>query len=385
MTAGRARLLVTEDAPAYGVLAALRALRRHGYEPWLAMTARGGYGARSRAPRGKVLVPDPAVDPDAYVGAVADAASRLDAAAVLPGTEVGLRALAGRQSAFADGTVVGADDPDVVARATDKLALDALAAAAGFRTPPTCTVTRATAEDADVAFPAVVKTPQTMTDAGGGRLRSVGVRRVESAEELRHAVAELPGDRWLVQPVVQGDLVALVGVAWRGELVCVAQQVAERIFPPGLGISAAARTVALDPELATGAARLVEGIGWSGIFQLQLLRDGDAHHLIDLNPRMYGSLALVIAAGLDLPSIWADLLLGRPVSPGGYRVGVRFRSEERDAGALAAALVSGDWRVAARGALPRRDTVHAVFSWRDPLPILRSVGQVGKGVRALRG
>ena len=384
MTARPTRLLVTEDAPAYGVLAALRALRSHGYEPWLATTARGGYGLRSRAAAGRILVPDPAVDPDAYVDAVADTAARLGAAGVLPGTEVGLRALAGTQAAFADGIAVGTNDPAVVARATDKLALEGLAAAAGLRTPPSLTVRRERLDDVDVGFPAVLKTPQTMTDDGGGRLRSVGVRRVESLDELRRVVAGLPGDRWLVQPVVEGDLVALAGVAWRGELVCVAQQVAERIFPPGLGISAAARTVALDADLAGGAARLVEGLGWSGIFQLQLLRDADTHHLIDLNPRIYGSLALAIAAGLDLPSMWADLLLGRPVTADGYRVGVRFRSEERDAGALVATLADGDWRTAVRGALPRRDTVHAVFSWRDPLPILRSVRQVGKGVRALR-
>ena len=43
-------------------------------------------GARSRAAAGLVEVPDARTAPDRFVGAVADAARRLEAAAVLPGT-----------------------------------------------------------------------------------------------------------------------------------------------------------------------------------------------------------------------------------------------------------------------------------------------------------
>jgi predicted ATP-grasp superfamily ATP-dependent carboligase len=363
------------------VLAGVRALRAAGHLPWLAVTARGGYARRSRAVAGVVTVPDPAVDRDGYVAAVAGAAAHVGAAAVLPGTEVGLVALAGSDAAFGAGVVVGAGPVDVVARAVDKGGLAALAAAAGLRVPPTATITADRPDGHGLDFPLAVKPPRTMTAGPGGVLRSVAVRRVDSPGELRRAVESMPGDRWLVQPWLAGGLAAVGGVAWRGRLVAAVHQVADRIYPPGAGISAYARTVPADPGLAAGVAGLAAELGWSGLLQAQFVGD----HLIDVNPRMYGSLALAVAAGLNLPAIWADLLLGRSPVVGAYRVGVRFRSEERDAGALAAAVSAGRWRAALAGLVPHRRTAHAVFSWRDPLPILRSVRQLAKGPGLVAG
>jgi hypothetical protein len=88
--------------------------------------------------------------------------------------------------------------------------------------------------------------------------------------------------------------------------------------------------------------------------------------VIDLNPRIYGSTALAIKAGHNLPAIWTDLLLGRDPRPGPYRAGVRYRVEEDD---IRAILVTRDWR----GLIPRRDTVHGVFDRADPLPSLESL------------
>jgi predicted ATP-grasp superfamily ATP-dependent carboligase len=141
-----------------------------------------------------------------------------------------------------------------------------------------------------------------------------------------------------------------------------------------VGVSSYAETVPPNMELEQGVSCLLQSIGWSGIFQAQFIRSPNGeHYLIDLNPRIYGSLMLAIAAGLNLPGIWVDLLLGRRPDVGGYRVGVRFRQEEKDVRALARLLVKGRWsRRELQGLVPRRNTTHAVFSLRDPLPLLSS-------------
>jgi predicted ATP-grasp superfamily ATP-dependent carboligase len=371
------RLLLTEDAPGYGVLAGLRGLRAAGFEPWLAVTSRGGYGTRSRARAGVVTVPDPALDKDAYVRALADAARRAAVAAVLPGTEVALIALAGAQDAFPAGVAVGACEPAIVRRATDKLELAALAADVGLTTVPTRVITHTDVEaGADVTYPAVVKAPRSCTPTPDGGLESSPAHRVSSQAELRMAIESLPGERWLLQPYVAGRLAAVCGIAWRGALVCAVHQVAERIYPPDCGISAYASTVAPDQEVEQRVGALLAALDWSGLFEVQFLSTADGNYLIDLNPRMYGSLALAIGAGLNLPAIWAELLLGRRPEPKGYERGVRFRSEERDAGALTAALMRRQWTTVLRGLIPRKGTVHAVFRLRDPLPILSSLRQL---------
>lgn len=366
----RGRLLLTEDAPAYGVLAGLRALRAAGYEPWLAVAGREGYARRSRAGAGVVEVPNPASDRPGYVAALARAAARLQVAAVLPGTDLGLVALASARKAFPPEVRLGTADPETVRLATDKRELERLGAAAGLATPPCLHTTPGEVEDGlRVELPAIVKAPRTRLPTDRGFATSFATRAT-TREQLLEAVRSVPGEAVMIQPAIAGDLTAVCGVAWEGRVVAMSQQRARRIFPPGCGITAFAESVHPDPVLQNGVRRLIGELGWSGIFQAQFIRSPQASYLIDLNPRMYGSLALAVASGLNLPAIWTDLLIGREPRVGAYRVGVRFRSEERDLAALAGAALERDWKTVLDVLRPRRRTAHALASLRDPVPLL---------------
>jgi predicted ATP-grasp superfamily ATP-dependent carboligase len=371
VTASNNRLLVTEDAPAYGVLAAVRALRGAGYRPWLAVTGRDAYSLRSRACAGVVTVPDPREDRDEYLAAIVRAAERLNVAAVMPGTDLGLLALSSLNGSLPDQIAFGVVDPDTVRRATDKMGLEALAAQARLHTPVSV---HCTAEDIEagvaVPLPALVKPTRTRTPTASGGFATSVVRTAESREELLRAVRSVPGDVAVVQQRLEGPLTASCGVAWQGEVVAMAHQVSRRIFPPGNGITAFAESVEPDADVEAGVRQLMRMLSWSGIFQVQFVRAGETSYLIDLNPRIYGSLALTVAAGLNLPAIWADLLLGRAPRVGGYKVGVRFRSEERELAGLAASIAGRDWRTAFEVLRPRRRTTHALGSFSDPVPLL---------------
>jgi hypothetical protein len=378
------RVIVTEDAPAYGVLACVRALRAGGYEPWVATPSRSSYAARSRAHGGTLAVPDPAGDADAYAERLAQAAAEVEAIAVLPGTDLALLALSGRESLFPDGVSVGTCSPGRTQRAMDKSELDWMGLEAGLPAPPSRNVSLEGEHGYDLSYPAVMKPLRTISAARNGRMISVGALRIESERDLRRAMASTPGTGWLVQPYLAGKLEAIVGVAWHGQTVCAAHQVADRIYPPDCGASAYARTIAREPELERRVRRLIELLDWSGIFQVQMLNTAEGHYVIDVNLRPYGSLALAVAAGLNLPTIWTDLLVGNQPPADGYRVGVHYRSDERDAGALAVALSRGQWRTVASVLRPRRHTVHAIFSIRDPLPALNSLRHVTTRLRLRR-
>jgi len=362
----------------YSVLAAVRGLRAAGYAPWLAIDEPGTYAARSRATAGTITVPDPSFDGEGFVREVAAAATRLGVAAVLPSAESHLLALAGRDADFA-GIAFGAPSREMVERATDKGLLPELTAAAGLQTPPTVRAVRGDSEAVGTfGFPAIVKPPRKSRIQTQNRRVSSSTRYVSSEQEADEALAALPGEEGLVQPCIPGRLVSVSGVSWEGELVCALHQISVRTWPVPAGVSAYAETIPPNPELERGVGRLLRAIGWSGLFQAQFVcGPQDEHYLIDLNPRIYGSIALAIAAGLNLPGIWADLLLGGRPEVGGYRVGVRYRHEEKDARALARMLVNGvERRHAFRGLLPRRDTTHAVFSLRDPMPLLTSAAKL---------
>lgn len=352
-------MLLTGDEGT-GTLAAVRGLGAAGYEPWLAVSRDRTYGARSRAAAGVLRVPDANDDPVRHAVTVANEADRLGVAVVLPGTEGSLRALTGREELFR-GIRVGTNPEDALDRATDKATLARFAATAGLQSPDTHELEGEL--PADLEFPVIAKPVASVMREGDTHL-SLEVHRVESAAALERIVAG--GGRWLVQPYIRGTLGAIGGVAWEGRLVCASHQVSPRIWPVQRGISSYAVTVPRNDALEEGVAKLIELVGWSGVFGVQFIHSQGRSYVIDLNPRIYGSTALAIKAGHNLPAIWTDLLLGGDPAPRDYRVGVRYRVEEDD---IRAIIKTRDWR----GLIPRRDTVYGVFDPRDPMPSLESL------------
>ena len=322
-------ILLTDDA-FYSVLAAARALRAAGYAPWLAVYESGTYAARSRATAGTVPVPNPSLDSEGFVRELATAATKLSAAAVLPTAEHDLIILAGRDADFA-GIPLGTPSPESVELATDKALLPKLAAGAGLRTPPTKKVDRGDIEGLRTfGLPAIIKPLRSRIRHPDGTM-SPRSSYYLSSEQVQVAPDKFPDEESLVQQYISGTLYSVSGVSWAGELICALHQESIRIWPERAGGSAYAITTPPDVKLEQGVSRLLQAIGWSGPFQAQFLRSPDGeYYLIDLNPRIYGSLALAVGAGLNLPAIWVNLLLGRRPQVNGYRVGVRFRQEDKD-------------------------------------------------------
>ena len=371
------RLLLTIDE-GLGSLAAVRGLRAAGYEPVVGWSRPDTYAARSRAASDSLRLPDPQVEPRAHGQAIVRATERERFAAVLPGTEPSLRALADHPVVLPHGSALGVDSPAALARATDKRLLHRLASEAGLDVlrQTVCGGGSRAAERVDLDFPVVVKPLRSVEPGAGAQLDVVEVRPAHTPAELEAAVAQAPERTWLVEPLVKGTLEAICGVAWRGEAVCLMHQESPRIWPPGQGISCFARTVRRDPEREARVRALLAALGWSGIFGLQFLRVGARSYAIDFNPRVYGSLGLAVAAGQNLPAIWADLLLGRRPVIGPYDEGVRYRVVGDDLRALARG-----WREGCRGTvvealLPRRGTVHGAFRLGDPGPSLAGLHKV---------
>jgi ATP-grasp in the biosynthetic pathway with Ter operon len=367
-----ARILCGVDE-ATGSLAGIRGLRAAGYEPWLGLCHEHTYVALSRASAGTVHVPDPTAESDVYATRLAEEANRIDADVVLPFTEATLQALSGRDGLF-DRAILGLPTPEIVARATDKGLLPELGRLAGLNTLATAEVSEKTLDDVDVRFPVVIK-PRRSVTAHGQVLRREHVAEAHDRSALRRYVLDRPGEEFLVEPRVEGMLAAVCGVAWHGRIVCASHQISPRIWPTDYGISSYARTVPRAEQLESGVARLLDLVGWSGIFGVQFIVSDSKAYLIDLNPRIYGSAALAIAAGHNLPAIWTDLLLGRRPLIKPYRVGVRYRTEVNDLRALAVELRRGNGGAALRGLVPHKNTVHSVFALRDPLPGLELLRQ----------
>lgn len=314
--------LVT-DVHVTWALAGLRALGTGGLSV-LAAGPRAAAGRWSRHARSSVAAPDSARDPVAFAAVIERVAAEHPEAVVYPGQEEAIDALYAGGASTLRLPYPGLAPLEAL---RDKRRLAELAAEAGVASPGNLAELRAgDLLSLDFAPPFVVKAARP-----GGKLSKTAV--VESGEQLSELAARLPADDPLiVQERADGPLTGLAVVIDRdGRPVARFQQVALRIWPPQAGGSSLAVSVAPDEELVERAARMLASAGYWGLAQMQFLRTPRGPALIDVNPRFYGSMALALASGVNLPAAWHEVALGRPAAePPDYRVGVLYRSLEAD-------------------------------------------------------
>lgn len=363
-------------------LAVVRGLRAGGFRPVAAVGRPHAYVSRSRAVAAVTHVPDPEQAPDDFVDSVARAAEQFETEAILPASEASLLALARRRRSLP--ARLGSPAAEAVELATDKARVLALAAACDLPGPPSTVAPPAVLAEraASFRYPAIVKPHRSRLEISDHRLAHYDARRIQSPEQLCEALAGLPPNDWIVQPYLDGKLCAVGGVAWDGRLVSAVHQVSHRIWPRDAGYSSFAETVPPDSRLESRLAKLLAAIGWSGIFQAQMICAADGGRtLIDFNPRAYGSLALALRAGANLPALWAGLVLGRMPAPVSYRAGVRYRLEHNDVRAIVALLRDGRVISGLSALRPRPRTAHGIFSLRDPGPVLVSAQKIVNRMR----
>ena len=364
------RALVVDQGLDRGSLAAVRALRADGWAVGVG-SPRPGLAGSSRAVDRWHFVPAAEDGVGGYLDAVGAAIDTGDYEIVFSADDIGILAL----SLYRDelDAVVPYGPHETVLRALDKLELTRAAEAVGLRAPRT---EEAGETVTHLAGPLIVKARlhSILLPGAPGRLDTSIARTPREANQAIAAIRSA-GVEPILQEVVEGELMAFQAVIDRGgKMLGAVQQTSPRTWPPDAGSSARSHTLALDERLADHVAALLRRLGWFGLAQLQFIapRDGGAPRLIDLNGRFYGSLALAVASGSNLPGIWARLATGRPLrSEGSARPGVEYQWLSRD--------LRDSWRrEGPRGALDalRASTrsVHSVWSRDDPWPAVRHYG-----------
>lgn len=245
-----------------------------------------------------------------------------------------------------------------VAHLIDKAELAGRAAAAGLETPPGEVFDTAgdlLAAASRLPYPVIVKPT-----------RAKPARRANGASDLRWWEGR-PGP-FIVQPFITEEMSSVAGVLRGGELIASVHQRYLRTWPTEGGGACAAETT--PPDLGR-EERVVELLrGFDGIFHAQFA----GRFLLDVNPRVYGSLPLAVAAGANLAAIHCDLIRGirPPAIPVRGTPGAFYRWLDGDVRRAWAAVRRREVSVstAARWLLPRRGTAHATESLRDPRPMV---------------
>ncbi|HZD93604.1 MAG TPA: ATP-grasp domain-containing protein, partial [Candidatus Sulfotelmatobacter sp.] len=151
-------------------------------------------------------------------------------------------------------------------------------------------------------FPLVLK-PVHSKLMVAGELRTLAVAVISDEAQRQEQLR-----RWLsLTPVLQQQYVGGRGVGIEflfnhGQKVW--HFVHERLheYPLSGGASSYRRAIQPPPELLHDAERLLNALNWHGVAMVEFKMDGRGQYwLMEINPRLWGSLAVSIDAGVDFP------------------------------------------------------------------------------------
>ncbi len=308
-------------------LAAVRSLGREGHAVTVGEEGRLPLAALSRYCRRAVRYPSPERDPEIFVAWVRDHLQRGAYDVAVPNDQHTFYLFSKHREELATWARIPVAPFPAFQQAYDKAATLRAALAAGIPCPRTYFVSARHEVEAlarNAVFPLVVK-PRI---SSGSR----GIAYVREA-------AALPGDwerlhRAQPYPLIQ-EYIPPGGEALGVSLLF--NQAAEpralfvhkrlREYPLNGGPSTLRESV-LRPEAAELGVRLLRALNWYGVAMVEFKvdpRDG-VPKLMEVNPKLWGSLSLAIASGVDFPALLYGLATEGDVRPVmDYRLGVRCR------------------------------------------------------------
>ena len=155
------------------------------------------------------------------------------------------------------------------------------------------------------------------------------------------------------------------------------------------GVSVVASSEKLHPELVQSSVDLLREIGWEGLAMVEYRYDADSTRatLMEVNGRLWGSVGLSIAAGIDFPFAAWQIAHGHTVPPAHYRVAIRARwsagvilrlhellANPRSDGMPRPSSLRGLFS-AAKSFLP--GTNDMLWAWDDPFPAILELLWIG--------
>ena len=254
---------------------------------------------------------------------------------IVPSTECSLLPLANLQE----------DDPlreriqlasrGSILTALDKWSTLELARSCGVPTPPSCLHDSQSGFSAPESFPVVLKATRSMIPLGDGLQQMQPFLAQNQSDWEQVLLSLLPVTPVIEQTFLTGHGVGIELLYRNGEMIwhfC-HQRLHEGSGRGGLGSgSSYRRSVSTSPKLLADATALLNRLRWHGVAMVEFLVTSEGrYYLMEINPRLWGSLALAIDARMDFP--WGLFLMatGQPVPPQpDYRVPYYTRALAQD-------------------------------------------------------
>jgi predicted ATP-grasp superfamily ATP-dependent carboligase len=271
------------------------------------------------------------LDPDRYVDALCELVRHHQPDLVLPAHDGSIHAIRARRAEIERYTALGLAHEAALSIAVSKARTLGLASELGISVPrslPLGNLNDVAPAIRDLGLPAVIKPLASWVERGGRGAR-LSSAPVETSDQVRTILAEFLsiGTKAFLQELLPGRREAVSLFYARGQFWGRFAQVSHREWPVMGGASVLCESIPLEPEITDAAEQLVRAMDLEGCSMVEFRRDRDGRPvLMEINPRMGGSVALAISAGVNFPMLLYDWKMGRPLTVANqYRVGQRLR------------------------------------------------------------
>jgi CelD/BcsL family acetyltransferase involved in cellulose biosynthesis/predicted ATP-grasp superfamily ATP-dependent carboligase len=328
-TRQRLRVLVT-DGNTRAALAVTRSLGRAGHEVIVGEKESPALAQTSVHCAGRVSYPDPAVESDAFVDALAESVRTLGVDVLLPVADITTFLVTGNRERFPDTCRIPFAPASVIERAADKVDILQTAMRLGVPVPNSVIVNSPSELDGlSLQFPLVIKPRQSRVRTAS-RWEASSVSYADDRDGVVRDLQSRPAHEFpvMLQERIVGPGVGVFACYHHGRPVAVFSHRRLRERPPWGGVSVLCESVEADPVARDCALRLLDDLKWHGVAMVEFKRDlsDGLPKLMEINGRFWGSLQLAIDAGVDFPALLVETLGDAPpTQPGPYRTGVRSR------------------------------------------------------------
>lgn len=256
-------------------------------------------------------------DPAEFIDWLVQLDSTHGYALVVPSTETSLIALKSHRvpAALRAKAVLG--DEASIDVALSKHETARVAEGLGIRVPQGVMVSEAATAPTPAAFPMVVK-PVKSKVLVNGTLRTFEARVCADEAARQAAFREMLAHTPVVQQEYFGGRgVGVEALFEHGELRWLFAHERLHEMPLTGGASTYRRAVTPPPAVRDAAVALLRHLRWHGVamVEFKVSPDGNDYRLIEINPRLWGSLPLAVGAGVNFPLGLLRLATGQPVGP----------------------------------------------------------------------
>lgn len=302
------------DGRAISSLAIARRLDRNGLIVHCGEAFEPNLSAYSKATTETHTYPSPDEEPAAFKRAVAALIQRQEFDFVIPARDSSTRLLAELADTLPETTKTLLETPDKIEQLQDKKLCAKLAVEADVPTPETYFPDEQGIDhiQATADFPVLVKP----TNASGAR----GIRRVETPDELPEAyraAKRAEGDVIIQEFVDHSGGHYSIGTVFDRDGTPRAIHAYEELiqYPDSGGPAIRARSVPVGPWVHE-MLDLLKTVDWTGPAHMDVLLDpvDETYKLLEVNPRIWSSIALAIDSGVDIPGVILDIASG--IDPG---------------------------------------------------------------------